>query len=629
MFSLLITIISIALVAALAVATIYYGGAAFTQGKARATAAAVTSQGQQILGAAQIFRATQGRWPDDINELVSANYLRDVPIAPLALAEDTSMLGLAYAASATTWSALQPGVPYYWVHNQVSTAECQQLNLLVRGDNGIFNAAKPSLATQCFGPAANYTVVIGFPDVSNAVAMAQAVAASDASLSVDETGYGYSVPVTVTAPAGGAGGQVSVAPTFGPFILANQQVGNPAFSLSPPTSNSTGDFSYGSSNASVASVSGNVVTILSAGTTTISAVQAGVTGFTSGLTTASLTVAPMPAVAPSIGTFSIAPQTVGNPTFALTAPSSNSPGLFSYASSNSAVATVSGNTVTVVGAGSTTISATQAAAPGFTSSVTSAVMSVAAANVSPTIGSFTVASKVDGSAAFTLSTPTSNSPGAFTFVSSNTAVATISGNVVTIVAPGSTTITASQDAAPGYNSGTKTAVFTVTSKVSPSTSALTIPTQQLYSGTYTITNPTSNSSGAWTYSSNNAATATVSGNIVTFVDDGTATITATQAAAGIYTSKTLTTTLTVTGAAREWLAAYSANSWYGACPGGWRQATAAELLALRAKSGGTSYYGGWNWTSDVNSGYHVIVNMNDGRTTYDYDWVTYARMCTR
>lgn len=64
---------------------------------------------------------------------------------------------------------------------------------------------------------------------------------------------------------------------------------------------------------------------------------------------------------PTLSNFSIAPQTVGVAPFALTAPTSNSAGAFTYSSSNTNVATISGNMVTVVGAGTSVITATQAA----------------------------------------------------------------------------------------------------------------------------------------------------------------------------------------------------------------------------------------------------------------------------
>lgn len=64
---------------------------------------------------------------------------------------------------------------------------------------------------------------------------------------------------------------------------------------------------------------------------------------------------------PTLSNFSVAAQTVGVAPFALTAPTSNSAGAFTYLSSNTNVATISGNMVTVVGAGTSVITATQAA----------------------------------------------------------------------------------------------------------------------------------------------------------------------------------------------------------------------------------------------------------------------------
>lgn len=79
MFSLIITIISIALVAALAVATIYYGGSAFTQGTAKANAAALVSAGQQINGALTLSANDNGGVRADATSLVTDQYMSAVP----------------------------------------------------------------------------------------------------------------------------------------------------------------------------------------------------------------------------------------------------------------------------------------------------------------------------------------------------------------------------------------------------------------------------------------------------------------------------------------------------------------------------------------------------------------------
>ena len=60
MFSLIITIISIALVVALVAATMYHGGDVLTQGRTEADAAAFVAGAQQITGAASMHLALEG-----------------------------------------------------------------------------------------------------------------------------------------------------------------------------------------------------------------------------------------------------------------------------------------------------------------------------------------------------------------------------------------------------------------------------------------------------------------------------------------------------------------------------------------------------------------------------------------
>ena len=83
MFSLIVTIISIALVAALAVASIYYGGAAFTQGSAKANASALVAEAQQIAGANDLYaNDNAGAFSPDVPTLVSGSYLSTAPAPP-------------------------------------------------------------------------------------------------------------------------------------------------------------------------------------------------------------------------------------------------------------------------------------------------------------------------------------------------------------------------------------------------------------------------------------------------------------------------------------------------------------------------------------------------------------------
>jgi hypothetical protein len=167
---------------------------------------------------------------------------------------------------------------------------------------------------------------------------------------------------------------------------------------------------------------------------------------------------------PTLGAFNVPAKQIGSPPFELTPPSSNSSGGFTYSSSDSSIATISGTTLTVVGIGSCVITATQVADAGYASASTTATFDVTAL-APPTFGAFNVPSKMVGSPPFTLTPPTSNSAGAFTYTSSNPSVATISGSTVTIAGVGTSTIVATQASFGTFAAGSTNAIFTVTASV--------------------------------------------------------------------------------------------------------------------------------------------------------------------
>jgi hypothetical protein len=79
-------------------------------------------------------------------------------------------------------------------------------------------------------------------------------------------------------------------PTLGPFTAEAKTYGDADFALTAPTSNSSGAFTYGSSNPDVATIAGNTVTITGAGTSTITATQAATANYSAGTATALFTV---------------------------------------------------------------------------------------------------------------------------------------------------------------------------------------------------------------------------------------------------------------------------------------------------------------------------------------------------
>ena len=336
---------------------------------------------------------------------------------------------------------------------------------------------------------------------------------------------------------------VRATPNIGALTVPAKNFGDASFNLTAPTSNSNGAFTYSSSAPEVATVtSGGTVTILKAGTTTITATQDVSGNYTTGSVTASLVVSP---IAPNIGTLTVPAKNFGDASFNLTAPTSNSDGAFTYSSSAPSVATVtSGGRVTVVGAGTTTITATQDASGNYTTG--SVTGSLVVSPIAPNIGTLTPPAKNFGDASFNLTAPTSNSDGAFTYTSSTPSVATVtSGGRVTVVGAGTTTITATQDASGNYTTGSVTGSLVV-SPIAPNIGTLTVPAKNFGDASFNLTAPTSNSDGAFTYSSSAPSVATVtSGGRVTILKAGTTTITATQDASGNYITGSVTASLVI------------------------------------------------------------------------------------
>lgn len=105
----------------------------------------------------------------------------------------------------------------------------------------------------------------------------------------------------------------------------------------------------------------------------------------------------------NLGAFSVHAKTFGDAPFALTPPASASSGAWSFASSNAAVATVSGNTVTITGGGTSTVSATQAASGSYGPSTVSATLSVA--KLEPVLGVWENVTRKLDAGSFSLTPP--------------------------------------------------------------------------------------------------------------------------------------------------------------------------------------------------------------------------------
>jgi hypothetical protein len=96
---------------------------------------------------------------------------------------------------------------------------------------------------------------------------------------------------------------IKIAPTLS-FAANAKTIGDPVYTLPAPLSNSSGSFSYTSSDPTVATISGDQVTIVGVGNTTITATQASTNDFSGASITANLQVVP-------VGTFVVGQSYLG------------------------------------------------------------------------------------------------------------------------------------------------------------------------------------------------------------------------------------------------------------------------------------------------------------------------------
>jgi len=226
--------------------------------------------------------------------------------------------------------------------------------------------------------------------------------------------------------------------------LADKTFGDAAFDLTATASSGLA-VTYTSSDESVATVSGNTLTILSAGSTEITASQSGDATFNAASDVMqSLTVNQ---VDQTIIITSIEDKTITDPSFDVEA--SVDSGLeMTYGVSGPA--NISGTAITLTGVtGTVTVTVSQAGTANYNSASEQITFEVNDLQ-SQTITFATLADKAFGDAAFDL-TATASSGLTVTYTSSDESVATVSGNTLTILSAGSTEITASQSGDAAFN----------------------------------------------------------------------------------------------------------------------------------------------------------------------------------
>jgi autotransporter-associated beta strand protein len=288
-------------------------------------------------------------------------------------------------------SGFAPGGYHFRCVAQNSAGTTYGINQIVSSNNA--NLATLVTSAGTFAPifdAATLSYSVTVPFGTNSVTVTPTVAQANATVKVNGSsvasgtasaaiaiGSGTTTAnVLVTAQDGVTTRNytLSVAPagaltpqTITFAALSATTFGNAPIALTA-TASSGLPVSYSSSNPVVATVSGSTVTIVGAGSTNITATQSGNSTYEAAPPVIQSLVVNQASQAISFGT--LAAVLDNAVPFALTATASSSLTV-SYASSNPLVATVSGSTVTVVGAGTTTITASQ---PGNTNYAAAAVV---------------------------------------------------------------------------------------------------------------------------------------------------------------------------------------------------------------------------------------------------------------
>ena len=305
---------------------------------------------------------------------------------------------------------------------------------------------------------------------------------------------------------------------------------------------------FGTTTSAVCTVSGNTVTMVSAGACSLTANQAGNGNYTAA-PQAALNVAIGQAVQ-VITNFVATPGAPvyapgGSFTVAATGGASTSPVLF--ATTTPAVCTVSGNTVTTMAAGVCALTANQAADGNYTAAP-QATLNVTISQAAQAITAFSAtpaAPVYSPGGTFALSATAGASTSPLVFAGTSPAVCTVSGSTVTMVAAGNCALTANQAGDANYTAAPQVTLNVVISAATPTLTWIGNLTRTMGQPSFDLPNPTSTSSGTFTFSSTNTSVATVVGRTVTLVGDGVTTLVATQAAAGSYLQGTVSITLTV------------------------------------------------------------------------------------
>ncbi len=282
---------------------------------------------------------------------------------------------------------------------------------------------------------------------------------------------------------------------------------------------------------SVCSVTGSIVTILSAGSCTVVANQTGNTSF-SAATPVNISIEINQATQ-TIAFTALTNRTLGTAPFTVSATGGASGNVVTFSSTTPTTCTVVSSTVTLVNAGTCTVSASQAGNDNYTAAANidqSFEITSAPLVQTQTISGFAPVTPVAFGAPSVILNATGGASGLpVIFATTSTAtICSVTGNQVNFTGAGSCNLTANQAGDVNFSAAPQ---VTATIMVSPATQTIvfnTLANRTLGTAPFNLSATGGASGNPVSFSSTTTATCTVTGSIVTLVSAGTCTIRASQ-----------------------------------------------------------------------------------------------------
>ena len=228
--------------------------------------------------------------------------------------------------------------------------------------------------------------------------------------------------------------------------------GDPAFTLTASSLVTDRGFIFTISDATIGSISGNVLSILKPGTTNITVSQAANDFYAPVSKVITLTVNK---ATPTLD-FPEITKTYGDSDFTPTV-TTNSSGNITFSVSDPSIASSLGSSLSIVGPGQTNVTVNIDETENYLSISGSTTMTVNKGT--PTIIFNDITKEIDDPD-FNIN-PTSDSSGLMSFSIADSSIASISGNTISILRRGTTTVTVNQSETSLFNSGSATMILTV------------------------------------------------------------------------------------------------------------------------------------------------------------------------